>query len=153
MVSLDGDRLFSLIQKTWDCYVHSPLVYAIDGQIDPQLIEGMSWFVATAMVPSHNTIVLGIDWQLAKLLTSNMFDKPVAAVDNTDITDAVGEISNIIAGSVKTEFSLEDSMETPKLIDKRLLIDILNHNTIMTEVLAISSERPLYTALISHTAH
>ncbi len=151
--SLASGRLFSLIQKTWDCYVHTPLAYATDGCIDESLMDNLSWFVATAMMPSHNTILLGIDPGLALQLTSNMFGKPEPAVEDADIIDAVGEISNIIAGSVKTEFALEDSMESPQLINKPALVDLLAHYSIETEVLALSTNRPFYTALISHARH
>ena len=82
-----------------------------------------------------------------------MFDKPEDSLQEADIIDAVGEISNMIAGSVKTEFELEDSMEIPKLIDKQSLEELLSHNDIETEVLALSTDRPFYTALISHATH
>ncbi len=60
-----------------------------------------SWVIATLQVtgPWECRVEIAVDAMLAEWLTKNMLDQEEVAAD--EVSDAVGEIANVIAGGVK----------------------------------------------------
>lgn len=150
--ALNCERLFALIHRTWDCLTRAPLTPNCHRRVDAGLVEQLNWFAATTMMPSHTTILLGIDPSLAREITGEMFDLPNDRVSDADTVDAVGELSNIIAGCVKTEFALQDQMQTPIRLAQPQLTQLLQDCTVIAEVFAESERRLLYAALVAENA-
>lgn len=144
---MESRQLFNLIHNAWDCYINAPLYYS-DAHISEQLIKELYWFVCTSMAPTHKTILLGINPELAATLTGMMFAQPASDVQDSDIQGALGEIANIIAGSVKSEFSLDEQIEMPVHLRERYLLSEFAKLKIDAEVVAHSTGLAFYTALI-----
>lgn len=72
--------------------------------VTPHSVENAlstSWVLATLQVtgPWECHVEIAIDANLAEWLTKNMWDQEEVAAD--EVSDAVGEIANVIAGGIK----------------------------------------------------
>ena len=65
---------------------------------------------------SEGSLTVAMGDKLAKLLASNMFASEIETVTYDDIKDSIGELANVLAGNMKTDFFGSCKMAKPMVI-------------------------------------
>jgi len=82
---------------------------------------GAAWRVAVLPIPGKRplTVAVASDQHGAALLGSAMFSCPPNAVDGTMADDSLSELSNIIAGQVKSVLAPDQALGLPRILSPR----------------------------------
>lgn len=72
-------------------------------------------FIASVIFSGDNqgSLTVAMGEELAKQLASKMFDSTIESVNLDDIRDSIGELANVLAGNIKTDFFGSCSMAKP----------------------------------------
>lgn len=142
----NSEQLYRAVEVLWQCYTQAPMSYC-EEKPDADMRVGLRWFSCNAAGADNRAILLGIDPELASKLTSDMFggkDQVTAA----NVLDAIGEMANIIAGSVNTLEGLEVGLQVPIKLEDDQVMRCFADLELLAEVLIESNGLPCYLAII-----
>ncbi|BFM17874.1 hypothetical protein R50073_40570 [Maricurvus nonylphenolicus] len=96
-------------------------------------------------------IVLGVDRDLSERVASAIFDKPQAEVEEDDVIDSVGEMTNIVAGFVANNLGDSRKLSAPKHIQRDELDQLMFYMKTTAEILVGTQHGRLYLGTIQKT--
>jgi len=91
------EHIDSAVCTVWTVVCGSELERA---PVEPGAVSGVTGFV-TLDGAFNGAVMVQCSTELAQTLTAAMFGSPEAAPDRADVRDAVGELTNMIAGNLK----------------------------------------------------
>jgi len=95
---MDSEELIATVGSVLE-YVSAGTVTPISDQLDERYITDFQWFVC--QMATNGTLVVGLSHTLAVDVAMRMFKQPPSELDDTDIVDAVGELTNMMAGKIQ----------------------------------------------------
>ncbi len=143
----NSQQLYEAVQSFWRCYSKEPL-NCLDHQADSPLQLRLLWFACDAAGSGCRAVLMGVDPALAEQLASDMFGESTTKVSEADIRDAIGEITNIIAGSVNSLEKLQVGRQLPIKLDGDQLVRCFSQLKVLTEVMVESNGRICYLAIV-----
>jgi hypothetical protein len=96
-------------------------------------------------------IVLGVDRDLSERVASAIFDKPQREVEEDDVVDSVGEMTNIVAGFVANNLGDSRQLSAPKHIQRDELDQLMFYMKTTAEILVGTQHGRLYLGTIQKT--
>ena len=111
MSVIENNTVQELIDKCW--------IDATGLQIEPTKLADLAnpedLFIASVIFSGDNqgSLTVAMGEVLAKQLAGNMFDSSIESVSLDDIRDSIGELANVLAGNIKTDFFGNCSMAKP----------------------------------------
>lgn len=93
-------------------------------------------------------IVLGVDSDLSERVASAIFDKSQADVEQADVVDSVGEMTNIVAGFVANNLGDSRELSAPKHIERDELDQLMFYMKTTAEILVGTQHGRLYLGTI-----
>jgi CheY-specific phosphatase CheX len=108
---MDNSIINDLINKCW--YDTTGLHIESTNLDELQRHEGL--FIASVIFTgkSQGSLTIAMDEALAKKITSNMFEAAIDSVSFDDIKDSIGELANVLAGNMKTDFFGSSELSKP----------------------------------------
>jgi CheY-specific phosphatase CheX len=108
---MSGD-LHDIVSQVWKTTLDSDIVPVAEQAVGQQSLAGIvqisgEWYGAVVLVGSV---------EMARLAAAVMFNTDVDHVDRDDMADAWGELSNIVAGLIKTELRGGNDISLPIVI-------------------------------------
>ena len=121
-LEIDGVALFShqdvvgITHEVWGTYLGAP-----DELVDCPLDGGTGSVPASELVTASVSvagvwaghIVVTTTWQAALAIAGAMFQMPPTEITNADVTDAVGEVVNVVGGNVKSSVPDPSTLSLP----------------------------------------
>ncbi|MFT5419632.1 MAG: hypothetical protein ACI9D5_000373 [Candidatus Endobugula sp.] len=140
---LDNNRLYGALVEFWTT-LDAPTLNLIETQAiqRPQIPD----WVSLSIGDNDYSVLLTVDEQLAKTLTQSIFKG--SSDSKQDQKDTTGEISNIIAGTLASELDNNFSVGVPKHIDEKEAKQLLATSTLVSEILSVANDKPIYVALL-----
>ena len=108
---------------------------------------GLRWYSCVAAGAENRAVLLGIDPELASNLTRDMFGGANEQVTAADVLDAIGEMANIIAGSVNTFEGMEVGLQVPIKLEDDQVMRSFSSLELLSEVLIESNGLACYLAI------
>ncbi len=106
------------------------------------------WFACDTAGSDCRAVLMGLDPLLAEQLASDMFGESPEAISTEDIRDAIGEITNIIAGAVNRVEKLQVSCQLPIKIQDDQIVKRFSQLKVLAEVMIESKGRMCYLAIV-----
>jgi hypothetical protein len=140
---MDNNRLFGSILEFWTTLDIPPL-NLMETQKVPR--PNINDWVHLTIGNGDYSVLMTIDEGLADVVTHAIFK----GGNNNDLDqkDTRGELGNIIAGTLATELDNDFAVSVPQHLNLGEAKKILMNSTVVSEILAIAQEKPLYAALI-----
>jgi len=143
--AINDNRLFGILQEFWMTLDTPPLQLISENNISRP--KGLSYWVKTSIHDDEYFVVIGTNERLTEVVSKAMFDKTVAALEDNDLKDSLGELGNIIAGTLSNELNPEYVVGISKHLNNEEMDAELTNIAIATEVLMSANDQPLYIAL------
>ncbi|MGH1372136.1 MAG: chemotaxis protein CheX [Cellvibrionaceae bacterium] len=146
MTTPNSQQLYRALEILWRCYTQAPMSYC-EERPDSAMRVGLRWFSCAAAGADNRAILLGIDPELASTLTRDMFGGEHSQITGAQVLDAIGEMANIIAGSVNTLEGLEVGLQVPIKLEDDQVMRCFSDLELLAEVLIESDGLPCYLAI------
>lgn len=142
----NSEQLYRALETLWRCYTQAPISSCLE-RPDATMRGGLRWFSCAAAGADNRAILLGIDSELASLLARDMFGGNQHQISGAQVLDAIGEMANIIAGSVNTFEGLEVGLQVPIKLEDDQVMRCFSDLELLAEVLIESEGLPCYLAI------
>lgn len=111
-MELTDDDIHALVQEIWDSFLQLEVVPTPPAETGGGSLSGFihihgDW---------EGTVVLQSSASLATRIASEMFDLAAADLEESEVHDALGEIVNMLGGSVKSLVEGDASLSLPTVI-------------------------------------
>ncbi len=113
---MDNSRIEELINGCW--------FDTVGIHIEPTTHEDIeaadSLCIATVVFTGgegQGSLTVAMKTDIAKRFAGKMFDIPLDQLSNDDISDSMGEIANVLAGNLKTNFFRDNELSKPLIMD------------------------------------
>jgi hypothetical protein len=110
-------------------------------------------YIGVAMGDLGLSLLLGAETEAAAILAVAMFDLPRIALDPDDMTDALGEAANMLAGKVGQLQQAADGLGLPEHLFVPYMEAYLQRAVIVCEVGALSEGQRIYIAITQNRDH
>lgn len=138
---ISDNRLFGILQEFWMTLDTPPLQMLADNNISrPQALD--HW-VKTSIHNDTYFVSIGTTKALSEILAKAMFNRNVS---ENDLKDALGELGNVIAGTLANELNPEFIVGISSFSENESQLK-LEQTQIAAEVLIRASDSPIYIAL------
>ncbi|WP_336249052.1 chemotaxis protein CheX [Stomatohabitans albus] len=111
MICTDDD-IVEIVDTIWASF--------FEGDVDPGDPAEFSAQTRTGLIHVHGqdeaTINIKVNEELAQMIASMMFGIPAEELADDEITDALGEITNMLGGSVKAYLTGDANLSLPTVI-------------------------------------
>ncbi len=142
---MENYRLFGALQEFW-MTMDVPPLHLIEKQ--PIDIPDISQWVYLDIGDDDYSLLLTINEELCDLLAKAIFSLNENSSEQEQ-KDASGELGNIIGGTLATELDNNFAVSIPQHIPKDQAITLLSDNAVVTEILVVAKQLPIYAALIT----
>ncbi|GEM_PF-4682014 len=142
----NSQQLYEAVQSFWHCYSKEPLVCLDERSRLPMELR-LLWFACDTAGSDCRAVLMGIDPLLAEQLASDMFGRSTATVSDEDVRDAIGEITNIIAGLVNNLEKLQVRRQLPIKLHEDHIVKRFSKLKVLADVMMESSGRICYLAV------
>ena len=97
---MTGEEILGITRDVWESFTGRAVEVA-DGQ--PRL-DGGDVIVGCVTVSGEwrGSVLLACPARLARMAASAMFDRPADALDDQEVADALGELTNMVGGNIKS---------------------------------------------------
>jgi len=97
---MTGEEILGITRDVWESFTGRAVEVA-DGQ--PRL-DGGDVIVGCVTVSGEwrGSVLLACPARLARMAASAMFDRPADALDDREVADALGELTNMVGGNIKS---------------------------------------------------
>ncbi len=143
---IDNNGVFGSVQAFWMTLDLPPLNMA-----DPQPIPKMENWAYIGIGDKDYAVLMVIDDALAQTVSQAMFKDQKET--QSDTKDAIGELGNIIAGTLATELKNDFPVGVPEHISHQQAENILSTATVASEVFLSAKQKLFYVALIIPEQH
>ncbi len=113
---MDKQRLFDITRRAWQAYCDTPLQLSSEGVCKESAAQ-LNWCICTSMETDRRSLLLCISRSAATDLAATMFALPTKDINDANINDAVGEIVNILAGQIESEFNYAGRIGLPTRVN------------------------------------
>ncbi len=143
---INDNRLFGILQEFWMTLDTPPLQLLEEKNVSrPKTL--VSW-VKTSIHNDEFFVTIGTSQALAEALAKAMFSSTDKSMDGNDIQDALGELGNVLAGTLANELNPEYIVGISQYLDSSSKEAHLEGVNIAAEILMSANEQPLYIALV-----
>lgn len=139
---MDKSVINDLISKSWFDITHLP----IQGTTFEELTEKRDLYIASVVFfgKSQGSLTLATGETLATKIASMMFDCEVESVSYDDIRDSIGELVNILAGNIKTDFFGDSDLSRPLVMQgSAALLTMLASDVVFQKTFVSDNEEQL----------
>jgi hypothetical protein len=143
--AINDNRLFGILQEFWMTLDTPPLQLVSENNISRP--KNLSYWTKTPIHNDEYFIAIGTNERLTETLSKAMFNKTVATLEDSDLKDSLGELGNVIAGTLANELNPEYVVGMSKHINNDDIDLELKNVAIAAEILMKANEQPLYIAL------
>lgn len=147
---MEDNRLFGSLQEFWTTLDTPPLsLKSTEGiNIPPSLDD----WVHTSIGDNDYSVLLTMSDELAEIVTQAIFKSDGSQSNDEERKDAMGELGNIIAGTLATELNNDFPVGIPEHIDTDSAQSLMNQSSIISQMLAVAHEQPIYAILLTSKA-
>jgi CheY-specific phosphatase CheX len=142
---MENNRLFGSLMEFWTTLDLPPLNLVKNDNIPMLPIQ--NWVYIT-IGNNDYSVLLTVDEQLAKTLSTSIFNSSNNENGDDARKDTTGELCNVVAGTIATEMENDFSVSTPEHIDHETAKKWLTESTLVAETLASAQDKPIYIALM-----
>jgi myosin heavy subunit len=140
------NRLFGILQDFWMTLDMPPLQMIAEKNVArPKKLE--CW-VKTSVQNDEFFVTIGANQGLIKTLAKTMFNHTDNTINEKDMKDALGELGNVIAGTLCNELNPDYIVGISEHINCDDIETHLSQVAIASEVLVNASDMPLYINLV-----
>lgn len=143
--AISDNRLFGILQEFWMTLDTPPLQLVNENNI--RRPKNLNYWVKTSIHNDEYFVTIGTNDHLIEVLSKAMFDKTVAALEDSDLKDSLGELGNVIAGTLANELNPDYVVGISKHITNNDIDNELANVAIASEVFMTANNHPLYIAL------
>lgn len=141
---VSDNRLYGALQEFWTSLDTPPLNLVETYNINPPPFN--DWVEVT--IGNHDfQVVMAVNDDLAKIIANAIFDEP-SDEEEGEKKDAIGELCNIVAGTLATELDNNYPVSIPKHIDYTDAYAQQQEGTLVSEILTLSQDKPLYAVML-----
>lgn len=145
---MDKQRLFDIARKAWQAYCDTPLQLSSAAMCKDSAAQ-LSWCICAGMEPGRRSLLLCISRSAATDLAAAMFALPAEEIIDANIDDAVGEVVNIVAGQIESEFNYTGRLGLPSRVSSTTFLNIFQQLPIELDLLLQTNNQPFYIAIVS----
>ncbi len=142
---VEDNRLFGILQDFWMTLDTPPLRLAAKKNISRP--QSLNYWVKTSIHSDEFFVAMGASESLTKALGKAMFEKDIESLSNSDLKDALGELGNVIAGTLANELNPSYIVGISEHLNNKSMEEELNSIAVVTEVLMMAGDEPLYISL------
>jgi CheY-specific phosphatase CheX/DNA repair exonuclease SbcCD ATPase subunit len=142
---MENNRLFGSLMEFWTTLDAPPLNLVKNENIPVLPIP--DW-VVIHIGDNDYSVLITVDEELAKVVAASIFANNKDENGGNELKDTIGELCNVIAGTIATEMDSNFSVSTPEHIDYDTANKLLTESTLVAETLASAQDKPIYVALV-----
>lgn len=145
---MDKQRLFDIARKAWQAYCDTPLQLSSAAMCKSSAAQ-LKWCICAGMEPGRRSLLLCISRSAATDLAATMFALPAEETTDANIEDAVGEVVNIVAGQIESEFNYTGRLGLPVRVSSNTFLNNFPSLPIEFDLLLQANNQPFYIAIVS----
>jgi chemotaxis protein CheX len=147
-MDLTEDDIYSLVSEIWSSFL------MLD--VEPTAPVASSDRSISALIHIHGSwegsVIVHCSHALSAHIASVMFDMPPEELTSDEIGDAIGEIVNMLGGSVKSLVDGPGSLSLPTVIGGSQYTLQIPGATELNEVWFVTAEQPLMVQVLERTS-
>ncbi len=143
---INDNRLFGILQEFWMTLDTPPLQLLEEKNVSRP--KSLASWVKTSIHNDEFFVTIGTSQTLAEILAKAMFNSADHSMDGNDIQDALGELGNVLAGTLANELNPEYIVGISQCLDSNNKEEHLEGVNIAAEILMSANDQPLYIALV-----
>lgn len=139
---MDSKVINDLLSKSWTETTHLPLNPAAASE----LTDTRELYIASIVFTgkSQGSMTLAMGELLATKIASMMFDCEIAAVEFDDIKDSIGELVNVLAGNMKTDFFRDSALSRPLVVQgSDAILSVLGADVVFQKIFLSDNDERL----------
>jgi hypothetical protein len=145
---MNKQRLLDIVKTAWQAYSNIPLQLSSD-TLSKSLASELVWCTCAGMEPGRRSLLLCISRSAATDLAATMFALPTEETTDANIEDAVGEVVNIVAGQIESEFNYTGRLGLPVRVSSNTFLNNFQSLPIEFDLLLQTNNQPFYIAIVS----
>lgn len=147
-MELTDDDIYALVQEIWTSFLQLDVLPAAPLQPSDESLSGLihihgSW---------EGSVVVHASRTLATRIASVMFDTPADQLSTSDTDDALGEIVNMLGGSVKSLVDGPASLSLPTVIGGAQYTLAVPGSSNLNEVWFTTEDEPLVVRVLERAS-
>jgi hypothetical protein len=143
---VEDNRLFGILQEFWMTLDTPPLQLVSESNIARP--KNLDHWVKTSVHNDEFFVTIGANQELINSLAKAMFNHTDNTINDKDIKDALGELGNMIAGTLCNELNPEYVVGISEHIATEDIEAHLSKVAIASEILVTATNHPLYINLV-----
>ena len=143
---MEDNRLFGSLQEFWITLDTPPINLVSTEGIS---IPANDDWVHTVIGDNDYSVLLTMSSDLAEMVTQAIFKGDEGQNNDDERKDAMGELGNIVAGTLATELDNDFPVGIPEHINASSANDLLEQSSVIAEMVAVAHEKTIYAALIT----
>jgi CheY-specific phosphatase CheX len=147
---MEDNRLFGSLQEFWITLDTPPINLHSTQNIN--IPSSINDWVHTTIGENDYSVLLGMSSDLVEMVTQAIFKGEEGKNEDSERKDTIGELANIVAGTLATELNNNFPVGIPVHIDASRANTMLEQSSVVTEMIATAHEQPIYATLITATA-
>lgn len=144
-------ELGEALEQVWSSFLDGEIIVIPEGETD---VASRAALVASVSISGgwsgHVMLMVGKD--CANKIASSMFEMDVAEMSTAEVADALGEIANMVGGTVKSMVGVAATLSLPQVVlDASALVNPETRR--LTSVAAYWSDEPIEVSLWERSAN
>ena len=130
---MDKSVITNLVSKCWQ----DTTGLSIESANLNELTNGNELYIASVVFTGEGqgSMTIAMGKALAKIIASKMFASAIDSVSLDDIKDSIGELANVLAGNIKTDFFGRSELSRPLVMQgSNALLSVLKIDVIFEEI-------------------
>jgi chemotaxis protein CheX len=138
---MTDEEVLGITRDVWESFTGRTIELA-DDQVRP---DGGDVTVGCVTVTGEwqGNVLLACPAQLARMAASAMFDLPAEQLDGEQVADALGELTNMIGGNIKSLIPGPSRLSMPTVTVGASSTDPMPHAALLSRVSLVCEDRPL----------
>lgn len=143
---ISDNRLFGVLQEFWMTLDTPPLNLISESDIARP--KNLEHWLTTEIGGDQFQITIGASKDLTHTLAKAMFQQAAEAENEHNLKDALGELGNVIAGTLANELNPDFNVGISEHLNTTDAENSLLNTSVAAEVLINANRQPLYIALV-----
>ncbi len=139
---MDKSVINDLISKCWLDTTHLPIQPT---NLD-ELTDNSELYIASVVFSgkSQGSMTVAMGEALATKIASMMFDCEIDSVSFDDVKDSIGELVNVLAGNMKTDFFGDSELSRPLVMQgSDAILSVLGSDVVFQKIFVSDNEEQL----------
>ncbi len=136
---MDKSVINDLVSKCWLDTTHLP----INSTSLEELVGNGELYIASIVFSgtSQGSMTIAMGEPLAKKIASMMFECEIDSVSFDDIKDSIGELVNVLAGNMKTDFFGDSELSRPLVMQgSQAILSVLGSDVVFQKAYTSNNE-------------